>query len=666
MLAADLKEASETIKQKEKSLQARTAQLESTQQRLQVAHADIESHNKNYPQLEVKYIEEKQKNYRYADLQLEYLKLKNKMERDGKDFVPTQVHVDYKEFAEATIKKQADQVEAQKQQISKLKQEIADNNAYIATTETNYFTEQSKQAEKDAKIVKLEHEIRELKIDRAHHGREMQKARAMGNVIQDENDRMKHRLNNVDSDTRRLEEQHAAEVRRLKEKIDFERTQLNNFRSDAREVQKQAEEAQARLEEKEVETKELIKRLEAATEGFTEPTGGGSPQTSVDEAEIETYRVLIRSILKEVELLNTRQAPSFLPDAKAFRSDLEDSGRLPDSSSSSSTTDTSSESDSIPGEGGEEEEAAGPAQVIHRRGKGGFGGKPIIKIKEVIREVPVQVPGPIQYVDRFTKVPTKTEYVETERIIEGPNRYVEREVPVPGPIQYVEREVPVPGPIEYVDREVPVPGPTVYVNVPGAEIEVPGPTRYTPFQVSAHNPIICWLLVEFNFLVLFFHWLRRLLAVLSWIPATIFGGHPWAPPDYASSSSSSSDADSDAGVAPHRIVDRQPLFPVLSVLFYPKRGRVPSVWDTFWGVVFHLIVYATICMFFSVWQERDLWLAENDATRRWLHTLVSQRGSNGFLGMNQILPQIVTRRLEILRFDFLELVGLPVAYRFPG
>ena len=85
----------------------------------------------------------------------------------------------------------------------------------------------------------------------------------------------------------------------------------------------------------------------------------------------------------------------------------------------------------------------------------------------------VEVPGPIEYVDREVIV----EVPGPEVIVEVP---VEVIVEVPGPTEYVDREVivEVPGPTEYVDREVivEVPGPEVIVEVPVEVIvEVPGP-----------------------------------------------------------------------------------------------------------------------------------------------------------------------------------------------
>jgi uncharacterized coiled-coil DUF342 family protein len=70
------------------------------------------------------------------------------------------------------------------------------------------------------------------------------------------------------------------------------------------------------------------------------------------------------------------------------------------------------------------------------------------------------------------------------------------QLPPPEPekvVEYITRTVHVDRPV-YVDRPIKV---TVFVD--------------RPFQVSAHNPVTCWFLVELNMLILFLYWLQQTL-----------------------------------------------------------------------------------------------------------------------------------------------------------
>ncbi|MCW5198933.1 hypothetical protein VU06_04225 [Desulfobulbus sp. F3] len=112
--------------------------------------------------------------------------------------------------------------------------------------------------------------------------------------------------------------------------------------------------------------------------------------------------------------------------------------------------------------------------------------------KEVVRQVQVQVPGPTVYVDR----PVVREVVRQVQV-PGPTVYVPKEVvrqvQVPGPTVYVPKEV-----IKYVDKEVPGPErivekpviKEVFKEVPGPErvVHVPGPTRTVVKRVTVQGP----------------------------------------------------------------------------------------------------------------------------------------------------------------------------------
>jgi predicted nucleic acid-binding Zn-ribbon protein len=68
-------------------------------------------------------------------------------------------------------------------------------------------------------------------------------------------------------------------------------------------------------------------------------------------------------------------------------------------------------------------------------------------------------------------------------------------------IEYVEKKKPV-----YINQTVSVP---VYID--------------RPFQVFAHNPIVCWFQVELNFIILFFYWLSTSFDLLGRSSRKILG-----------------------------------------------------------------------------------------------------------------------------------------------
>lgn len=613
-----LKEAKEKLAQKEGLLQASVAQTESYDQRLQAAHTDLEAYDKIVPQLEAKYIEEKKKNDHYAELKTENLELKQTM-ADKAQGLTREERRAYNAI-----------IDELKQRVLRLEQLNSTAEEYIEKTEANRQLDQKA-------IISLEDKIRELQNENGnlatknrqivHDVDELLRERSR---LQSEVGGLKRELVVGELDTERLRQFHEDEKQKLRDKIGFEQKRLEDFQSDTEAIREQFKEDQGKLAEKEAETLDLTNQLKKITDRIG--TEGGA-RTEEEEEALEKYTKLARDLIEQMQNLHECREPQFRRKPGAYRSKIEKQ-ELPGSSSSSSTTwSSSSEAESTHDEQGETEEDLSPdLQLISRarRGRGGHGagpaGEPIVKIKEV---------------------------------------EVIREVQVPGPIEYVDHEVLVPGPIQYVDREVPVPGPTVYVNAEGDDI--PAKVRYTPFRVFAHNPIICWLLVEFNFLVLFIHWAQRLFVLGSWAYAQVSGGEAWTRlvPDYASSSS---ETDSNVAGAPPQDAPRprRPRPGVFTVLFNPQPGRIPSAWDTLWGLAFHFLVYGTLWLFFSVWHERGLWLAENEGARRWLHLLIAQRGSDGSLGINQILPQTINRQLDILRFDFLELVGIPVTYQSPG
>ncbi|KAB8295875.1 hypothetical protein EYC80_008696 [Monilinia laxa] len=627
------------LMRKEELLRASVAQIESYDQRLQAAHTDLKAYDTIVLQLEGKYIEEKKKNDYYTELETKNLELKQTME------TMEEQHQKLLEEQENLKRKTVDQrseyeaiVKELQQRVYRLEQLNATAEDYIEKFEASREDEQKSIARQEERIRQLENENGDLAARDRNSAREIKVAVQERNDIRVDNQSLRWKLDRAEQEAVQVNEIHEAEKENLRGKISFEQTRLENYQNDTEGIQKQAKEAQVKLAIKEAETVDLTNQLKEATDRIE--TGGGG-QTEEQKKALEKYSKMARDLINQVQDTHQHREPQFSRKPGTYRSKREEQD-LPGSSSSSISSTTSSiassEAESTHDEQEEAEEGLPPdLQLIHRarRGRGGHTtgpvAEPIIQIKEVevIREV--QVPGP--------------------------------SVEVLGPIQYVDREVP--GPIQYVDREVPVPGPIVYIDAEGDDI--PAKIRYTPFRVFAHNPIICWLLVEFNFLILFIYWVQRLFALLSWAHAQISVGEGWIRPvpDYASSSS---ETGSNVTGAPPQDAPKPklPRHGVFTVLFNPKPGRIPSAWDTLWGLAFHFLVYGTLWLSFSVWHERGLWLAQNEGARRWLHQLIAKRSSDGFLGINQILPQTVNRQLDILRFDLLELVGIPVTYRFPG
>ncbi|CAD6444015.1 c51cab37-867c-4e93-b801-2660c613d0f9 [Sclerotinia trifoliorum] len=617
-----IKEANITIKATEGVAKARLAQSESYDQRLQAAHIELAAFESIVAQLEARYIEEKQKNEKYADLEAKYIEEEQNLEE--KYFV-------LKQKMAQTSAEDLELISELRKQIADLKQNNQSIDAYIKHAEVQIAEREEKCNVRDQDRKKREDEIRDLRTKALTYARETKRLTEEHQKAQDEAAKLRFEVTSTREAMEELQTIHVQEKAKLEEKVKVEEKRLEDFRNDAREIQKENEEARAALEKTEVEVKELRVQLEVVTEELkTKPSTG---RTNEDQLELAGYIDMINGLIQQLKSLEEAQQPRFDTRPRAYKGTGAAGGKPPSEEGDSASTRSTSSSEDESTDDEEEDKLPFSVQLIHKiqrlrgdRGRdSGFDRKPIIQIKEV------HVPGP-------------------EIIVKVPGTPVEVQVPVPGPIQYV-------------DREIPVPGPTVYVDVPGREIQVPGPVRYTPFRVFAHDPIVCWFLVEFNFLILFCHWLKRILSVLSYIPATLLARSPYVPSppeDESSSDESGAEGAADADRTP------RPAPSLLSVLFNPRRGRLPDTWHTFRGLAFHGVVYGIIWLSFTAVHERKVWIAENETSRKWLQQLLAQKGSNGFLGLNQILPQTINRQLDIWRFDLMEYLGIPVTFQFPG
>ncbi|KAF7933125.1 uncharacterized protein EAE97_008892 [Botrytis byssoidea] len=637
----ELKEARMLAQQKEEEVSTRVAQLESYDQRLQAAHIDLAAFEPIVAKLEAGYIEEKRKNENFAVLEERYIQEKRNLEarytaEKKKHTVEyedlREKHFDLQDKMAAARDDNATTVENLQREITRLELKIVENDKYLEYVETQANGREQRCIAREARCEAMEGEKGDLKRNIVELQKVIGELETKMEDMQAESETLTYELKNYKED---LAEK-ITENEKLTKRVVAEKERTDNYRNDARQIQKENKEIQKASEKKEQETQALIKGMEKGSKDLVAKGGvGASPEV---QKLMRDYIEMCRSIIQQIIDTRKAQIPVFDPAPGTYQpkdgeSSENSAAGSKDSSESSSSSSSSEDEDEEEGEEAVEGEGEGSPdlQLINkktrRRGHGPAAGPEIqiqIKEVEVIREV--HIPGP--------------------------------EILVPGPTI----EVQVPGPIQYVDREIPVPGPSIFVDKPGKD--VPGPIRYTPFRVFAHNPVICWLLVEFNFLVLFFHWCKRMLSFLSRFPAMTIGVGPWNPPP--PDDDDDSDDDNAAGEPPD--ADRIPKIgpKLLSVLFNPKPGRIPNAWDTFWGLAFHMIVYSVLWLFLSVAYERKLWLAENDSTRRWLHQIIAQHGGNGFLGMNQILPQRVIRLLEIWRFELVERMGYPVAYQFPG
>ncbi|ATZ52732.1 hypothetical protein BCIN_08g03750 [Botrytis cinerea B05.10] len=637
----ELKEARMLVQQKEEQVSTTVAQLESYDQRLQAAHIDLAAFEPIVAKLEAGYIEEKRKNETFTALQERFIqeqrnlearytaeKKKRTVEYDNlreKHFDLQDKMADSKRNDAATI------LELEKQ-IEKLENLVSEKEKYIIYVENQMNGREAECLNRDQRCEAIEQENRDLK-------HEIQEAENYMTEMQTRHDDAQADYEKLSFEFAAYKDEmavHISKNERLIQRVAVEKQKLEDFRNDARAIQKESKRVQEELVQKEQETQELLEKIEKVNKELVAEGGAGvSPEAQKLMSE---YVQMCRNVIQQIVDARKAQEPGFNPAPGTYEPNDGDSGKnsTAGSSAASESSSSSSSEDEVEDEAGEGGEGEG-------EGEGGVEGEGIPDLQVINKKTRRRGHGP----DAGPKVEIRIQEVE-----------VIREVYIPGP------EIMVPGPIQYVDREVPVPGPITQVDVPGADI--PGPIRYTPFRVFAHNPVICWLLVEFNFLILFFHWCKHLLALLSWVPAKITGRDPWdiSPPD-DDPNSEESEASDGSGAGD---VDKPPRVgpKLLSVLFNPKRGRLPNAWDTFWGLVFHAVFYSALWLFLAVAYERKIWVAENDSTRRWLYQIIVQRGGSGFLGMNQILPQRVVRLLDIWRFELVELMGYPVAYQFPG
>ncbi|TEY53280.1 hypothetical protein BOTCAL_0250g00080 [Botryotinia calthae] len=633
----ELKEARMLVQQKEEQVSTAVAQLESYDQRLQAAHIDLAAFEPIVAKLEAGYIEEKRKNEIFAALQERIIQEKRNLEarytaEKKKRTVEydnlSQKHFDLQDKMAESKRNDAATILDLEKQIEKLENLVSEKEKYIIYVEDQINNREAECLKRDQRCEVIEKESRDLKHD-------VQEAEIYMSDMQSKHDDALADYEKLSFEFAAFKDEmavHISKNERLEKRLAVEKQKLEDFRNDARAIQKESKRVQEELVQKEQETQELLEKIEKVNkELVTEGGAGVSPEAQELMTE---YVKMCRDVIQQIVDARKAQEPGFDPAPGTYQPKDGDSGK--NSSAGSKVTSESSSSSSSEDE--VEEEAGGEGEV-----EGEVEGEGSPDLQLINKKTRRRGHGP----DVGPGIEIRIQEVE-----------VIREVHIPGP------EIMVPGPIQYVDREIPVPGPITQVDVPGADI--PGPIRYTPFRVFAHNPVICWLLVEFNFLILFFHWCKHLLAVLSWVPAKITGRDPWdiSPPDDDSDSDESEAADgSDAGD-----IDKPPRVgpKLLSVLFNPKRGRLPNAWDTFWGLVFHAVFYSALWLFLAVAYEREIWAAENDSTRRWLYQIIAQRCGSGFLGMNQILPQRVVRLLDIWRFELVELMGYPVAYQFPG
>ncbi|QSZ37021.1 hypothetical protein DSL72_009113 [Monilinia vaccinii-corymbosi] len=601
--------ARETLAKKEGLLRVTIAETGSYGQRLEAAHINLKAYGTTVPQLEAEHIEEKQKNANYADLETKRLELKQKMADQQKihDALVQDLRNQIRELGEENVRVEVNALKGAKDLVKEEKKVLR------------------KEFEDD--MLKLEQKIDRLEVQRHDTDHYIAGIEANAAAEERKNEEKESRIRGLEKDILKLKTKQLKHEGELKEAVNHG----NAIAAENVRLETELEQARQITTDLIKDHKQTVSRLER--------------QLAVQESQYKTLVVDskgARDQIAEVEKILDEKKVKI----EALVTQLQDANV-----------------EFVGGGGGVPQKTldqyidmvrglTGQVQAIHGSRKPQFSRDVDAYRSEggdEKREAPELASSSSSSSSTTT---TSSPSSETEST-HGEEEEEEEEVPADVQVIYRARRGRG-GPIQHVHHEVPIEGPTIYLTTPGENI--PGPIRYTPFRVFAHNPITCWLLVEFNFLVLFFHWIKRLLSLSSWIPRIILGGGNSTPPspDYVSSSS---DTDSDAD-GPQR-----PQPGVFSTLFKPKPGRIPSARNTLWGLAFHICVYSTLWLSFSVWQERELWLAENDGTRRWL---MARRGSNGFLDMNQMLPQRVNRQLDILRYDFMELVGIPLTYQSPG
>ena len=77
-------------------------------------------------------------------------------------------------------------------------------------------------------------------------------------------------------------------------------------------------------------------------------------------------------------------------------------------------------------------------------------------------------------------------------------------------------------------------------------------------------------------------------------------------------------------------------------IFAPR--PLPSIKWTLGGMLLHLIVYYCVYLTIDTYFERNLWLAANDATRQWLHSIMGVRYTDGIL--RKIISEAWATRID--------------------
>jgi len=77
-------------------------------------------------------------------------------------------------------------------------------------------------------------------------------------------------------------------------------------------------------------------------------------------------------------------------------------------------------------------------------------------------------------------------------------------------------------------------------------------------------------------------------------------------------------------------------------IFAPR--PLPSIKWTLVGMLLHLVVYYCVYLTIDTYFERNLWLAANDATRQWLHSIMGVRYTDGIL--RKIISEAWATRID--------------------
>lgn len=254
-------------------------------------------------------------------------------------------------------------------------------------------------------------------------------------------------------------------------------------------------------------------------------------------------------------------------------------------------------------------------------------------------------------------------------------------------------------------------------------------TVYTPFEISTHSPLICWIQAELNFLILFSIWLTPFFALLRQtighrrslppddfdipLPDDVAGAsqnpirfatvqsemerriaeaNQPIPPLEQESDNREASGDPIPPVHPPNIPtvlvqgiggrnDATPrpeafAYPAASLrpwykkIISPRKADRPSVGKTAAGILFHLVVYASIATIGAAYYERQLWLDANDHSRMFLLQLIHNPHAYQSLIHRMaapVLPESWQHTLDVFIFKyFVEKLGLQAAYALPG